>query len=558
MRFRRVEGELAINELLQYVQDAYAALTGLSMIIVDHDGNPVTKISNITELAELVLFAAKKEGPSFCCSQDLAADGWQRPAVVPAGRFGMKSIIAPVFVDGRAAYWIWAGVFVEEETKWLICKQPLPHADGWAAATERAVVLHAREVEAKLHEIEKMAAVCGELIQGERRHEKYNKYGQLLEAATLGHSARGGVDELLRQLRALDDRLDWALYIEKRWQGWTVAAASGEKAEKLCGKTVDALFPPLSSDDWPPRPVCFQDVALDPRFSFFVRHGIRPKAVIVYPALYGEKPEGWAVVGSEAASSLPDAVKPLGAVLVQYGHLLLRCAAAEMKMDRHLMRLSMLMEIGRAMRVVQDEEEIVRMMAEFALELAYGDFVCAILSSAGKTAVVREGAISAEMATRYRDDVRRRYGCGERAKQQVPALLQVANETVMEVPFFVRDGQYGVLAVHLRDAGEAKEAEVYMTALTAVGVMMMTSAVQDGGGQTVNVDMLSEQLTAREMDVLELLIQGCSNREISERLFISVHTVKNHITNIFQKIGVNDRSQLIALVYQLNHRRQRR
>jgi DNA-binding CsgD family transcriptional regulator len=55
--------------------------------------------------------------------------------------------------------------------------------------------------------------------------------------------------------------------------------------------------------------------------------------------------------------------------------------------------------------------------------------------------------------------------------------------------------------------------------------------------------------------VLELLVQGCSNREISERLFISVHTVKNHITNIFQKIGVNDRSQLIALVYQLSHRR---
>jgi len=84
---------------------------------------------------------------------------------------------------------------------------------------------------------------------------------------------------------------------------------------------------------------------------------------------------------------------------------------------------------------------------------------------------------------------------------------------------------------------------------------MMNSAVQDGSGQTVNVQMLSEQLTSREMDVLELLVQGCSNREISERLFISVHTVKNHITNIFQKIGVNDRSQLIALVYQLSHRR---
>jgi len=71
----------------------------------------------------------------------------------------------------------------------------------------------------------------------------------------------------------------------------------------------------------------------------------------------------------------------------------------------------------------------------------------------------------------------------------------------------------------------------------------------------LNMDMLSERLTSREMDVLNLLVQGCSNREIADRLFISIHTVKNHITNIFQKIGVNDRSQLIALVYQLNNRK---
>ncbi|WP_374718812.1 LuxR C-terminal-related transcriptional regulator [Parageobacillus toebii] len=42
---------------------------------------------------------------------------------------------------------------------------------------------------------------------------------------------------------------------------------------------------------------------------------------------------------------------------------------------------------------------------------------------------------------------------------------------------------------------------------------------------------------------------------MEDLLFIRIHTVKNHITNIFQKIGVNDRSQLIALVYQLNNRK---
>ncbi len=103
---------MVIRESLQYIQDAYAALTELSMLIVDDHGAPVTKVSNMTELAELVLFAAEKEAPSFFCPRELVIDGWQRPSVVPVGRFGMKSIVAPVFVDEKAEYWIWAGVFI--------------------------------------------------------------------------------------------------------------------------------------------------------------------------------------------------------------------------------------------------------------------------------------------------------------------------------------------------------------------------------------------------------------------------------------------------------------
>ncbi|HEX7064522.1 MAG TPA: helix-turn-helix transcriptional regulator [Bacillales bacterium] len=73
-------------------------------------------------------------------------------------------------------------------------------------------------------------------------------------------------------------------------------------------------------------------------------------------------------------------------------------------------------------------------------------------------------------------------------------------------------------------------------------------------GETHQVDIgrIGEavNLTAREKDVLKLVIQGYNNREIAKSLFISEHTVKNHVTNIFQKLGVADRSQAIAKVYQ--------
>ncbi len=55
-----------------------------------------------------------------------------------------------------------------------------------------------------------------------------------------------------------------------------------------------------------------------------------------------------------------------------------------------------------------------------------------------------------------------------------------------------------------------------------------------------------EELTAREHEILELIGQGFTNREISERLYIEVGTVKNHVHNILQKLNVNSRHDAAA------------
>lgn len=53
-------------------------------------------------------------------------------------------------------------------------------------------------------------------------------------------------------------------------------------------------------------------------------------------------------------------------------------------------------------------------------------------------------------------------------------------------------------------------------------------------------------LTKRECEVLQLLTDGQSNRAIGETLFISEKTVKNHVSSILQKMGVNDRTQAVV------------
>lgn len=54
---------------------------------------------------------------------------------------------------------------------------------------------------------------------------------------------------------------------------------------------------------------------------------------------------------------------------------------------------------------------------------------------------------------------------------------------------------------------------------------------------------LAEPLSARELDILKLLAQGHTNREISQHLFLAEGTVKNYVTVLLQKIGARDRTQ---------------
>ncbi|HEY8487224.1 MAG TPA: response regulator transcription factor [Limnochordales bacterium] len=55
------------------------------------------------------------------------------------------------------------------------------------------------------------------------------------------------------------------------------------------------------------------------------------------------------------------------------------------------------------------------------------------------------------------------------------------------------------------------------------------------------------QLTPRELEVVRLLASGLSNEEISRRLVISEHTVKNHISSIYRKLRTDDRVRVALM-----------
>ncbi|AQS55132.1 helix-turn-helix domain-containing protein [Novibacillus thermophilus] len=58
-------------------------------------------------------------------------------------------------------------------------------------------------------------------------------------------------------------------------------------------------------------------------------------------------------------------------------------------------------------------------------------------------------------------------------------------------------------------------------------------------------------LTNREREVFELLVQDKTTREIAQQLFISEKTVRNHISNVMQKLNVKGRSQAVVELVRL-------
>lgn len=68
--------------------------------------------------------------------------------------------------------------------------------------------------------------------------------------------------------------------------------------------------------------------------------------------------------------------------------------------------------------------------------------------------------------------------------------------------------------------------------------------------RALDASELRKVLTRRELEVLALIAQGLSNRQICEKLFVSEATIKTHVARVIMKTGCRDRAQVVALAYQ--------
>jgi len=118
----------------------------------------------------------------------------------------------------------------------------------------------------------------------------------------------------------------------------------------------------------------------------------------------------------------------------------------------------------------------------------------------------------------------------------------------------LKDAQVDLIPKSIR---RVHAGEVWLDSATTASIIRQLAAVKNMGRATgQRMKTLSEKvdLSEREHQVTILVVQGYKNKDIANRMFITEQTVKNHIHNVFDKLGVSDRLELaLYAVYHNMH-----
>ena len=139
-------------------------------------------------------------------------------------------------------------------------------------------------------------------------------------------------------------------------------------------------------------------------------------------------------------------------------------------------------------------------------------------------------------------------------KQECPQTIIIVLTTFDDDEYIINAMTYGASGYLLKDIGSEKLIGAIRDSLNGNIILpgrvaaKITSHLMPRA-ETANITL--DDFTVREIEIIRLLTNGKSNKEISEQLYLSVGTVKNYISQIYMKINVSDRTNALLFFKKL-------
>lgn len=204
--------------------------------------------------------------------------------------------------------------------------------------------------------------------------------------------------------------------------------------------------------------------------------------------------------------------------------------------------------------LVVDDHTLVRIaLAQLLLSCSPGSDITEAADAKEATAVLREHSFDVALV-----DIRMPGRSGLELVDEIartrPGLPMIV-VTDYDDPEYARAAMSaGAAGYLLKDSGPVELYRAIAEAVSGAGTVVspraargLTKEARATGGRTTRERMPKAGLTRREMEILALLCDGSSNREISGRLVLSEKTVKGYLVSAFGKLGVSNRTQAAIL-----------
>ena len=201
--------------------------------------------------------------------------------------------------------------------------------------------------------------------------------------------------------------------------------------------------------------------------------------------------------------------------------------------------------------VIVDDDTLVSLSLKTILE-ASGEIQVTEIGSNGKEAIKLYEKHQPEVLLM---DIRMEIMTGLEAAEVI--LQNFPDAKILFLTTFL-DDEYIVRALHLGAKGYIlkQNFESLLPSLKAVakgqsvfGNEIITRLPDFLAGAN-HYDYTAKGITDKELDIIELVADGCSNREIAEQLYLSEGTVRNYLSSILEKLNLRDRTQLAVFYYQ--------
>ncbi|KEF40058.1 response regulator containing a CheY-like receiver domain and an HTH DNA-binding domain [Schinkia azotoformans MEV2011] len=555
--------------LLQNLQDSFSAYINMTLYMTDQDGSPMTNMSGISPFVELLVY--KQKLPFLSQLKKIIVEYPTITTCVVIDVMGcpvysgVKGLLVPVIIDEKIISYIWCWAYIEEGVSdYVKAGIKLDELkEDWKYPIYQLPVLTNKQLQQKKEQLINMASICSELLKSKRELELLNVEEHLLNAVKATNVHYYQLLEIMKK----NENLDYAGIASLTDETVKIKAFIGPLEDSIIGCSfikAGTFFEDVSSCK---SMKYWEYIGFDPRLSFLMINGIRTGCFFCYPILINNQVGAFLFGGKTIENRLsPYSIRRIGIVgsIVEMG---MNNEWLKTRIDLHLMKLSILMEISKSVTTIKNVQDMLLLMTNIANSLVPSHFT-SITTKFGSFEFLNVTNIINDMTIKeYCQNLHDRTFKTEKTKatyRKSARILEKYETFMIECPIYIDDSLFGMISVSLLESIGFKEAEAYLNSLSSIcGLALKPLLKKLKQKQIKSIEVEKEfikssplmgLLTPRELEVLRLIVRGRSNKEIGDELYISKHTVKNHISNILNKLEVNDRRQIIAAFYSLNYK----